>query len=395
MTDLTVEFSRLCEAKGSPPIPPNRYLAVDRADEFLKEAHRINSHISSLLKYLHSIRPSYLSITAAPRHTTNTSISPGTSTTTPLTRQPTDPKSKPLSDSDRDNVDSETTLLLHGLSSSISTLSSAESLRRDTQAGVLRKKYGHGGAAARLLWKWAGGDALSSSTGDADGEGEGDTGKTDEQIRDEALEKTTKAVRENVLWFLRRGLEDAVKVQREMVERRIERVREKEKSVLYKAAGGAGAGRSRGLSSAGPSSNRDQNQKLDAGEAAFYDRPCSTMDEAEVKAIEAELSPEQLQLFAEENDSMVKYYEDTLSKVQNAEKSLLEISSLQQTLVSHLSTQEDFISQLATDVTTTQTNIGQGNKELKRATEQRSLAQAVFWGSVGLCTWLVIWDLVF
>ncbi|KAH8432197.1 putative SNARE protein (Ufe1) [Aspergillus melleus] len=314
MTDLTVEFSRLCEAKGSPPIPPNRYLAVDRADEFLKEAHRINSHISSLLKYLHSIRPSYLSITAAPRHTTSASIS----TSTP-TRQPTDPKSKPLSDSDRDNVDSSTTLLLHDLSSSISTLSSAETLRQDTQAGVLRKKYGHGGAAARLLWKWAGGDALSSSTGvDGDGEGESEEGKTDEQIRDEALEKTTKAVRENVLWFLRRGLEDAVKVQREMVERRIERVREKEKSVLYKAASGGG-GRPRGVSSAGQSSNSTRNQNqgfVDSGDAYLYDKPRSTMDDAEVKAIEAELSPEQLQLFAEENDSMVKYYEDTLSKVQ-------------------------------------------------------------------------------
>lgn len=79
----------------------------------------------------------------------------------------------------------------------------------------------------------------------------------------------------------------------------------------------------------------------------------------------------------------------------NAEKSLLEISSLQQTLVSHLATQEEYIGQLVTDAGTTQTNIGEGNKELKRATEQRSTAQAVFWGTVGLCTWLVVWDLIF
>lgn len=79
----------------------------------------------------------------------------------------------------------------------------------------------------------------------------------------------------------------------------------------------------------------------------------------------------------------------------NAEKSLLEISSLQETLVSHLATQEEHISQLISDVDTTQTNVGQGNRELKRATERRSTAQAVFWGTVGLCTWLVVWDLVF
>ena len=79
----------------------------------------------------------------------------------------------------------------------------------------------------------------------------------------------------------------------------------------------------------------------------------------------------------------------------NAEKSLLEISSLQETLVTHLATQEEYIFQLVSDVDTTQTNVGQGNRELKRATERRSTAQAVFWGTVGLCTWLVVWDLVF
>jgi t-SNARE complex subunit (syntaxin) len=86
---------------------------------------------------------------------------------------------------------------------------------------------------------------------------------------------------------------------------------------------------------------------------------------------------------------------NVLCLCRNAEKSLLEISSLQQTLVSHLATQEEYIEQLVTDASTTTSNIGQGNKELKRATQQRSTAQAVFWGTVGLCTWLVVWDLIF
>jgi t-SNARE complex subunit (syntaxin) len=79
----------------------------------------------------------------------------------------------------------------------------------------------------------------------------------------------------------------------------------------------------------------------------------------------------------------------------NAEKSLLEISSLQQTLVAHLATQEDYIGQLVTDASTTHSNVGQGNKELKRAAERRSTAQMVFWGTVGLCTSLIIWDIIF
>ncbi|KAA8650493.1 putative SNARE protein (Ufe1) [Aspergillus tanneri] len=376
MTDLTVEFSRLCQEKGSVPIPPTRYLAAEKADEFLKEAHRINSHISSLLRYLYSIRPSYLSI-APSRPTTATPSRSAAAASA-------DQKSKPLSESDRDNIDASTSLLLHDLSSSISTLSSAEALRQDTQSGLLRKRYGHGGAAGRLLWKWAGGGALSSPSSSSATSGD-NSGKSEEQVRDEEVEKTSKTVRENVLWFLRRGLEDAVALQRGMVERRIERVREKEKSVLYKAAAGGGGvgstGRSKGLSSVGGGNPLGDG---DSGGSYIYEKPRSTVNEDEVKAIEAELSPEQLQLFAEENDSMVKYYEDTLSKVQNAEKSLLEISSLQQTLVSHLSTQEEYIGQLATDASNTHTNIGQGNKELKRATEQRSIAQALFWGTVGL-----------
>ncbi|KAE8353674.1 hypothetical protein BDV28DRAFT_132666 [Aspergillus coremiiformis] len=92
---------------------------------------------------------------------------------------------------------------------------------------------------------------------------------------------------------------------------------------------------------------------------------------------------------------MVRYYEDALGQVRNAEKSLLEISSLQQTLVSHLSSQEEYIGQLVTDAASTQTNIGRGNTELKRASERRSTAQAVFWGTVGLCTSLIVWDLIF
>lgn len=79
----------------------------------------------------------------------------------------------------------------------------------------------------------------------------------------------------------------------------------------------------------------------------------------------------------------------------STEKSLLEIASLQQTLGAHLSTQDDYISQLVVDAGNTQTNVGQGNRELKRAGEARSTAQAMFWGTVGLSLYLVVWDLVF
>ena len=116
-----------------------------------------------------------------------------------------------------------------------------------------------------------------------------------------------RVVREGVLWFLRRGLEDVVVVQRGMVERRIERVREREKSVLYKAAA-AGAGTGTPVKARG---------EVELGGGVGLDtHDAAAISENEVAAIEAELSPEQLQLFAEENDTMLRYYEDTLDKVQ-------------------------------------------------------------------------------
>lgn len=116
-----------------------------------------------------------------------------------------------------------------------------------------------------------------------------------------------RVVREGVLWFLRRGLEDVVGVQKGMVERRIERVREREKSVLYKAAAAGTPAKARGEGATGETLGMSGG--LDTHDAA-------AISENEVAAIEAELSPEQLQLFAEENDTMLRYYEETLDKVQ-------------------------------------------------------------------------------
>ncbi|KAJ5112367.1 hypothetical protein N7532_000412 [Penicillium argentinense] len=345
MTDLTPTLNTLLLSRNAPSIPPPA--PPTPSDEFLKEAHRINSHINSLITYLSSTRQAYLSTT---KRTT-----------------------EPLTDAQRDTIDASTALVLRDLASSIANLSDAESLRQKTSTQLLHKKYGHSGTGA-LLRRWAGG-------------GE-DEGKSEEQVDAEERERTLATVREGVLWFLRRGLEVVASVQKGMVEKRIERVREKEKSVLYKAT--------KGGSSVSSSAVASRETELGKGPVADLKVAPDTavLSESETREIE-QLSAEQLQLFEEENDSMLKHYEDTLGKVQNAEKSLLEISSLQETLVTHLSTQEEYISQLVSDVDTTEENVGRGNRELKRATERKSPAQAVFWGTVGLCTSLVVWDLVF
>ncbi|KAL1885898.1 hypothetical protein Plec18167_001395 [Paecilomyces lecythidis] len=375
MTNLTPIVSQLLTETHSAPALRERRPSTETVDEFLKEAYRINSHITSLLRYLQSIRHSYLSTAPAPPAYQRRTPSSSSISSLKAQSQP----HKHLTDEERDSIDSSTALLLRDLSSSIANLSSAETLRQETESTLLQKKYGH---KNKLLWRWAGG---SGALG-----GDEDQPRSKEQEHDEESARAIRAVRESVLWFLRRGLETVAEVQRGMVEKRIERVREKEKSVLYKMGSVRGDIPTRPQDGAGAAfdSNYMATSPIQREQGA-------AMSEAEVADIESQLSPEQLQLFEQENNTMLKHYEDTLSKVQNAEKSLLEISSLQQTLVTHLSTQEDYINQLVTDAQTTHANVGQGNKELKRATERRSTAQMVFWGTVGLCTYLVVWDLIF
>ena len=109
-----------------------------------------------------------------------------------------------------------------------------------------------------------------------------------------------------------------------MVEKRIERVREKEKSVLYKAArAGSSTGAAfgeighRGGPSEAYGTSATGKTKLSASPSPPLPKPDAVaLSEAESAQIETQLTPEQLQLFAEENDSMLRIYEDTLSKVQ-------------------------------------------------------------------------------
>jgi len=71
----------------------------------------------------------------------------------------------------------------------------------------------------------------------------------------------------------------------------------------------------------------------------------------------------------------------------------LEVSELQSTLTGNLEIQSAHIEQLVEDSFNTTENVGSGNKELKRATERRSTAQMVFYGTSAFCTLLVLWDL--
>ncbi|KAI9731613.1 MAG: hypothetical protein M1818_007743 [Claussenomyces sp. TS43310] len=356
MTDLTPILNESLTRQHAPAIR-KRSLSTQSIDEFLKEAYRINSHITSLTSYLRAIRQSYLSTSQPPRRLNARSEQ--------RSGRPEDKQWRYLTDRQRDEIDAETKQLLRELNASIRNLADAEQLRQNTETTLIRKKYGRTGLGVLSTWA-AGGGAMSKSY---------------EQELDEARANSISMHRENVLWYLRQKLQECASFQAAMMETRITREMEKNKSVLYKA--------------------REQAMPDFAGfdknptpVTNFTRSKPAQLEEQEKQGFENELSTEQLQLLEKENVDMMEHYEAALNQVRTAEKSLLEISELQTQLVGNLTIQSAHIEQLVTDSFSTTENIGGGNRELRRATERKSTAKYVFYASCGLSLTLVIWDLL-
>ncbi|KAI9842723.1 MAG: hypothetical protein M1838_003003 [Thelocarpon superellum] len=359
VTDILNGFLRHHHATSIPR--PKK--ALPPREEFLKEAYRINAHVSSLHGYLRSIRASYLSASLPPRRTHLTRSDSSKSLA------PQEPDRKYLTNAQRDQIDAESKRLLRELNNSIRNLADAEKLRQDTEASLAQRKQAANGLGA--LGRWAAGSAGLEKTAD-----------------EQAEEARTSAInmhRESVLWYLRRKLEACGEVHWSMMETRLIREVEKSKSVLYKTHG-ATAGHSDGspFADVGP---------VDGVHRPLVNARGAHMDEVEQHQIEHQLSPEQLQLFAKENQDMLKHYEDTLDQVRTAERSLVEISELQTVLANNLATQSAHIDQMVADSLHTTENVGGGNKQLKKAAERASTAKYVFYGSCAFSIFLVVYDL--
>lgn len=282
-----------------------------------------------------------------------------------------------LTDPQREDIDTQTTTLLRDLSSSISSLHEAAKLAHETAQQRLDKKYGK---STNFLMRWAAGD-----------QNDKDAGKSPEQISEEGIATTTFTFRQGVLSYLEHRLKYAVEQQQGMLAIRAEREREKKASVLYDEA------------NRHVKLQRTYDESLDDPWADGMNKDIDTRDYAAYNpALQADpappgfdLTPEQLQLFEEENNALLNHYQDQLAQATQAEKSLMEISSLQQQLVGHLSVQNETIDLLVADAERTDENVQKGNKELKRATERSSTARLVYYGTLGVCGTLIVWDLIF
>ncbi|KAH7328288.1 syntaxin [Stachybotrys elegans] len=338
--NLTAVFSELLQKRNAPPTRGK--VTLDAIDGFLKEAYRINSHITALHKELKDVRQAYLS-TAQPRRGRH-----GQGQAQALTNQ------------EREEVDANAKQMIRELNASIRGLDDAEQLRRETESAVIRKKY-TGGLAG--LGAWASGGMASN--------------KSTEHAEAEAKAQQMAMHRDGVLWFLRQRLELCCRTQQDMMETRLKRELEKSRGLLAPAASDfavfspTAATKSR----AGHSDDNAWGQQNDLADQG--------------------LTEEQVQMFEKDNQDMMKHYETTLDKVRTAEQSLVEIAELQSMLVNNLATQSAHIEQLVADSFSTTENVGGGNKQLKKATERPSAARYTFFAASGLCAFLVVWDLIF
>ncbi|KAJ0274201.1 hypothetical protein CBS470a_011895 [Colletotrichum nupharicola] len=377
--DITPLFNELLRKHNAPPVTEKK-LSLEAIDGFLKEAYRINSHITTLHKELKDVRQAYLSTAQPRRHVrTNTGSS--------SLKEP----QQPLTDRQREDIDARAKSMLRELNASIRALDETEQLRRETEAAVIRKTHVRGLGA---LGAWAAGAEVA------------DARKSAEHLAAEGKARDVGLHRDGVLWSLRQALQLCGRTQQDMMEARLTREMEKNRSVLAKAGGGA-------MPELGGGFYEAMKREKEAKKGGFDTATGLPPDDGSYD-FRQDLTEEQIQMFEKGNQDMLQHYNSTLDKVRyvawgflfktafanmdvlcrTAEKSLIEIAELQTLLVGNLATQSAHIEQLVSDSENITADVGGGNKQLKKATQRPSAARYTFFASAGLCAFLILWDLV-
>lgn len=180
-----------------------------------------------------------------------------------------------MTDREREDVDTNAKQMIRELNASIRALDEAETLRRETEYAIVQKKFG---SAFGVLGSWASGGIV--------------TGKSPEHIEAEAKAQQTEIHRDGVLWFLRQRLELCCRTQQDMMETRLQRELEKTRGFMMPSA-------AEFEQFVAPSAHH-------AAEGHSHDAP---------PVARQDLTDEQMQMFEEGNQDMMKYYEGTLDKV--------------------------------------------------------------------------------
>jgi hypothetical protein len=179
---------------------------------------------------------------------------------------------------EREAVDRDAKEMLRELNWSIETLDNAEKIRYETELKSIQMQYGSGLGA---LGAWASGGAVS--------------GKTQEQSLAEARAEDVRLHRDGVLWYLRQRLQLCGATQKGMMETRLIREVEASRSLASQATNVAD------FSEFTSSMNTTQSSDPSHDQSSREDQ---------------ELSAEQVQMFEEGNQDMMKFFDSMHRSVQ-------------------------------------------------------------------------------
>jgi hypothetical protein len=181
-------------------------------------------------------------------------------------------------------------MTLRDLNARIRAFEDAEQLRQNTDAALLRKRLSRG---LGVLGSWAAGDGVRN-----------------EQASLEATARQIGAHRESVIWFLRTRLQETAQTQQRMMETRLTREMEKNRSVLAKARGPVMT-----MSTHETANNNSIRKPLVGVAANGTSFPMQEEEEEIKKPVADNLTDGQRQLFEKGNQDMLKHLESTLDKV--------------------------------------------------------------------------------
>ncbi len=126
-----------------------------------------------------------------------------------------------------------------------------------------------------------------------------------DQEQAEAAANALSTHRENVLWYLRQKLSQCGQLQASMMETRITREMEKNKSVLSRARGRMG----------GEFGAPAVPGEPDVPKFEYKPHEEQRREERGGGHVEDELTPQQLHMFEEQNQDMLRHYEEALNQV--------------------------------------------------------------------------------
>jgi len=184
-----------------------------------------------------------------------------------------------LTDRDREEIDANAKQITRELNASIRILDDAENKRRYDEEAAIRRKYGSGFGA---LGSWAAGGK-----------------KTDEHESAEGKARDAGIHRDGVMWFLRKRLELCCATQQSMMEARLTREMERNRSVLANASI--------------PLPGYNASQEKSHAQSSTSSRLPPPQHESSLA--DSSLTEEQVQMFEKGNQDMMTHYQMTLDKV--------------------------------------------------------------------------------